>query len=76
MWKRSAHRGPDRLLRLLNAANEVIALFDHELRHRFVSDSIERGTGRSRLEFIAKTNRELGMPPELCARWDDTQARA
>ncbi|HUG26355.1 PAS domain-containing protein [Piscinibacter sp.] len=53
----------------------MIALFDRELRHRFVSESIERVTGRPRLEFIGKTNRELGMPPELCARWDGTLKR-
>jgi PAS domain S-box-containing protein len=67
--------GPDRLLRLVDAANEVIALFDGELRHRFVSESIERVTGRSRLEFIGKTTRELGVPPALCARWDEALTR-
>ena len=36
---------------------------------------MERVTGRSRLEFIGKTYRELGMPPELCARWDEALKR-
>lgn len=75
MRVRSDQIGPDRLRRLLDAANEVIVLFDRDLRHRFVSESIERVTGRSRQEFIGKTNRELVMPPELCARWDETLKR-
>jgi PAS domain S-box-containing protein len=71
----SSQIGPDQLLRMLDAANEVIALFDRELRHCFVSESIERVTGRPRRDFIGKTNRELGMAPELCAHWDEALKR-
>ncbi len=71
MQDRSDQIGPDRLRRLLDAANEVIVLLDRDLRHRSVSESIERVTGRSRQEFIRMTNRALVMPPELCARWDE-----
>ena len=49
---------------------DVIARFDPELRHLYVSPSITSVTGRPPEEFLGKTNRELGMPPELVERWD------
>jgi len=49
---------------------DVIARFDPELRHLFVSPAIERVTGRPAQDFIGKTNRELGMPPEVVELWE------
>ncbi|MET0413686.1 MAG: response regulator [Polyangiaceae bacterium] len=49
---------------------DIYARFDRELRHVFVNGAAERTTGRPREAFLGKTNRELGMPSELCDHWD------
>lgn len=49
---------------------DVIARFDPELRHLYVSPTIRSVAGRAPEEFLGKTNRELGMPPALVERWD------
>ena len=41
-----------------------------DLRHVVVNTAVERATGRPRSDFIGKTNRELGMPSELCDQWE------
>jgi len=48
---------------------DIVALFDREFRHLYVSPAIERITGRPASEFIGKTNEDLGMPPENCREW-------
>lgn len=55
---------------LLERFPGVIARFDRQLRHRFVSASIEYATGLPAERFLGKTNRDLGMPEELVTRWD------
>jgi len=50
----------------------IIARFDQQLRHLFVSAHIEAVTGTPPEAFIGKTNRELGMPVELVDLWDRT----
>lgn len=49
---------------------DVIARFDRELRHLYVSPSIEALTGRPPEEFLGRTNLELGMRAELVGDWD------
>ncbi len=49
---------------------DIVARFDRDLRHVFVNAAVERATGRPREEFLGRTNRELGMPPQLCDLWD------
>lgn len=49
---------------------DILSRFDRELRHVFVNAAATRATGLPVSHFIGKTNRELGMPPELCDRWD------
>jgi PAS domain S-box-containing protein len=49
---------------------EILARFDRQLRHVFVNAAAERVTGLAAAEFLGKTNRELGMPVELCDIWD------
>ena len=49
---------------------DVVARFDSDLRHLYVSPAVERVTGRPPQDFVGKTNRELGMPSELVERWD------
>jgi PAS domain S-box-containing protein len=55
---------------LADNSPDVLARFDHDLRHVFINAAVERATGRPRAEFLGKTNRELGMPPALCDVWD------
>ncbi|MDX1999443.1 MAG: GAF domain-containing protein [Thermoanaerobaculia bacterium] len=61
--------------RLVANLPDVIARFDHDLRHLYVSPAIERVTGRSAEEFLGRTNSEAGMPPELVATWDTALSR-
>jgi len=64
-------RARERELRTITELTpDIIARIDRELRHVFVNQAIERTTGLPASAFLGKTNQELGMPPELCARWD------
>jgi len=49
---------------------DVIARFGPDLRHLYVSPSIQLITGRPAQDFVGKTNRELAMPLELVEQWD------
>jgi PAS domain S-box-containing protein len=49
----------------------IISRFDLNHRHLYVNRSIEPITGLSRAAFIGRTNRELGMPPEMCTFWEE-----
>ena len=49
---------------------DVIARFDPDLRHLYVSPAVQRATGRPSQDYMGKTNRELGMPAELVEEWD------
>ena len=60
------------LASLLENSPDIVVRFDRALRHLYVSPAVERATGRPPAEFLGKTNEELGMPPELCARWSQT----
>jgi PAS domain-containing protein len=42
---------------------DVIARFDPDLRHLYVSPAVQRVADRPSQDFVGKTNRELGMPP-------------
>ncbi len=50
---------------------DILARFDRQMRHVFVSAAIERMTGRPPQEFIGRTARELGMPADLCDCWEN-----
>jgi PAS domain S-box-containing protein len=50
--------------------DDIVARFDPDLRHIYVSDAIQRFTGMSPVQFLGKTNRELGMPAELVELWE------
>ena len=54
---------------------DVIARFDPHLRHLYVSPGMQRVTGRPLQDCVGKTNRELGMPPELTEIWDAALSR-
>ena len=48
---------------------DVIARFDPDLRHLYVSPSIQGITGRKPESFLGKTHREMGMPAQLAETW-------
>jgi PAS domain S-box-containing protein len=50
---------------------DILARFDRQMRHVFVSAAIERMTGRPPQDFIGHTARELGMPADLCDCWEN-----
>lgn len=74
MLRRSRRLAADRerdLRELTGNSPDVLTRFDREYRHMFVSGAIERLTGRPISDFIGKTNRELGMPYDLCNLWEN-----
>jgi len=55
---------------LADHSPDIISRFDRDLRHVFINAAVERVTGQRRTAFLGKTNRELGMPIELCEQWE------
>ncbi len=49
---------------------DIIARFDRELRHVFVNDAIRKTTGIAPAEMLGRSNRELGMPADMCNEWE------
>jgi PAS domain S-box-containing protein len=56
---------------LTENSTDIIARFDRDLRHVFVNSAIRRYTNLSPEDFIGKTNRDLGMPPDLVENWEN-----
>ncbi|MGB0068420.1 MAG: ATP-binding protein, partial [Isosphaeraceae bacterium] len=56
---------------LADNSPDILARFDPNLRHVFVNAAVLKVTGRQREEYLGKTNRELGMPADLCQLWED-----
>ncbi len=52
-------------------APDIICRFDRECRLLYVNPAIELATGIPTHAFINKTTRELGMPEEHSANWED-----
>ena len=50
---------------------DIVTRFDRELRHLYVNPAVRKFTGLSQETYLGKTNRQLGMPEELCAFWDE-----
>jgi PAS domain S-box-containing protein len=57
---------------LAENATDIIVQFDRELRHIYVNQAVDYVAGKAPSEFLGKTNRELGMSPDLCNLWDAT----
>lgn len=55
---------------IVESADTIIARHDRQYRHVFINAAIERVTGRKPEAFLGQTNRELGMPADLCALWE------
>ncbi|MBL8949376.1 MAG: PAS domain-containing sensor histidine kinase, partial [Myxococcaceae bacterium] len=74
-WVQELRATEDRARRSLQSLADtlpsIVARFDTSLRHVFINEAVVRATGRPRSTFLGKTNRDLGMPAELCDRWDD-----
>lgn len=56
---------------LADNAPDIIARFDHNLRHMYVSRAIEQATGLPASQYCGKTHAELGVPADLCQLWQD-----
>ncbi|AFZ05716.1 PAS/PAC sensor signal transduction histidine kinase [Oscillatoria nigro-viridis PCC 7112] len=65
------HRRQKAFSTLAENATDIIARFDREFRHLYVNQAVETVTGKLRGEFIGKSNKELGMPAQLCNLWDE-----
>lgn len=55
---------------LVENSTDVVMRFDHEGRHLFVSQSVERIVEFPAAHFIGKTHSELGFPEEQCQFWE------
>jgi PAS domain S-box-containing protein len=51
---------------------DILSRFDRNFRHVFVNQAATRNTGLGRDALIGRTNRELGMPPDLCDVFERT----
>ncbi len=52
-----------------DSASDVIVWVDRELRYLYVNRAIERATGRPAIDFIGRTNEDIGLPPAEAALW-------
>jgi len=55
---------------LVEHSPDIVARFDRDLRYLYVNPAIERVTGISPVQFIGKTNAELGLPAAMVALWE------
>src|SRR5512140_808418 len=69
-------RAEENFRALVENLPDVIARVDAELRHLYVSPAIQRLTGRPSLDYLGKTNREVGIPSEVAEPWDAALRRA
>jgi PAS domain S-box-containing protein len=56
---------------LVENAPDVIMRFDREGRHLYVNPAVTRIVPIRPSDFVGKTHRELGFPPELCRQWEE-----
>ncbi|WP_170162388.1 PAS domain-containing protein [Caldimonas tepidiphila] len=55
---------------LVDHTPNLLARYDRGLRHVFVNASFERLTGLRRPGVLGRTQREAGLPEEVCAAWE------
>jgi PAS domain S-box-containing protein len=61
----------ERQFRALSENNQdYIMRYDREHRHTYANPACLRVSGMTAEQFIGKTHRELGFPPDLCALWE------
>jgi PAS domain S-box-containing protein len=56
---------------LLNNVPDEIQRVDRQLRHIFVNRRLTEATGIPAEQWLGKTAREMGLPPDLCALWEN-----
>ena len=61
-------------LRFADFLQDIVARFDAQFRHIYVNHAAQAATGLPAQGFLGRTNRELGMPEDLVARWDGALA--
>ena len=49
----------------------MVARLDRNHRHLYVNPQVESATGLADVDYIGKTNRELGMPEAICEAGDE-----
>jgi PAS domain S-box len=69
--QKELHRREQAFSALAENATDIISRLDRELRHLYVNKAVELATGKPPSELIGKSNRELGMPAQLCNLWDE-----
>ena len=68
-------RARERELQMLaDNSPDILTRVDRRLRHVFVNAAVEAATGLPPRAFLGKTNRELGMPPDVCDLWENALA--
>jgi PAS domain S-box-containing protein len=55
---------------LADRAPDIMIRFDRQLRHLYVNPAVTTSTGYPPEHYLGRTNRELGVDPELCALWE------
>ncbi|AKB27682.1 sensory transduction histidine kinase [Methanosarcina siciliae T4/M] len=63
-------KSEERFRTLAENSPDIVARFDRLNRHLYVNPAAAEPYGRSPEEIIGKTNRELGMDPELVKLWE------
>lgn len=66
---------PEAFRTLAENAPDLIFRVDRRLRHVFVNRKILEVTGLTRAQYLGRTNRDLGMPEDLCDLWERTFQR-
>ena len=56
---------------VLNNTQDGIVRIDRNFRHIFANPALYAATGLSPEQYLGKTNREIGMPEELCTFWHE-----
>lgn len=69
-WELALEESQRELQRLADNTPDILTRFDRDLRYVFVNLAIEKATGRAPTEILGKSNRDLGMPADLCDLWD------
>lgn len=64
------HEAEELFQTLIENLPDIIARFDRELRYLYASPAIEPMIGRPAGDCVGKTNRELGLTPEVSEPWD------
>jgi PAS domain S-box-containing protein len=56
---------------LAESSTDYIMVYDKEKKHTYANKATLQVSGKTWDEFIGKTHRDLGNPPELCELWEE-----